>query len=327
MDPELENNPDDIEIDLDGAADLEVAIVDDTPPEDRNRKPLATDPLSVDDEAAEYSEKIKKRMGELRHKAHDERRAREAAERREAEAVRVARESYHRAKLLERQLTNGEAAFAGETKQKAELQLASARAKYNTAYEAGDADKTSEAIAEIAAAAHAKKQAELWEQNATHKANSALQQDEDAVDFTPSRQQPATQAATPEPEAEEWAKRNPWFGPNEEMTSLVYGVHERLVKSGVHPVNDADEYYAEIDATVRKRFPEYEWGNATPAEKPARNTPATKAKVASVVAPVTRTPSGNKPRKVTLTKSQVAMANMLGVSLQDYARELMKEGD
>lgn len=313
--------------------DVEVAVVDDTPEEDRGRKPLTTDPLAVEDEdeAAQYSAGVKKRMGELRHKAHDERRAREAAQRERDEAVRVAQESYRRAKDLERQLSSGEAAFAGETKQKAELQLAQAQAKHNAAYEAGDPSKISEAIAEIAAAAHAKKQAELWEQTATHKAKSALQQDENDVDFNASRQPVKKQATAmdPDPQALSWAEKNPWFGTDSEMTSLVYGVHEKLIKQGYDPDADAEAYYGEIDATMRKRYPEYDWdaldtddGGAKKPTKTASKAPTQKAKPASVVAPVTRVASGGK-KQVTLTKTQVAIAKQLGLSLEQYARELL----
>lgn len=326
-----EHNPpvdnDDLMVDVQTEdEDIQVDIVDDTPEEDRGRKPLTTDPLaSNDDEAVDYSEKVKKRMGELRHKAHDERRRAESAVRERDEAVRVAQEAYRRTKMLEQQLTTGEAAFAGETKQKADLQLAQARSKHNAAYEAGDPDKIAEAIAEIAAAAHAKQQAELWEQNATSKVKNALQQQDDDVDFSTSRQPVTKQAPTVEadPKALRWAEQNPWFGTDPEMTSLVYGVHEKLIKQGYDPDADAEAYYGEIDATMRRRYPEYEWDTADDdAPRKSASKPSQKAKPASVVAPVTRVASGGK-KQITLTKTQVAIAKQLGITLEQYAREML----
>ena len=124
-----------------------------------------------------------------------------------------------------------------------------------------------------------------------------------------------------DPKAEAWREKNTWFGVDEEMTALALGLHEKLVRSGVDP--NTDEYYRRVDETMRKRFPEAfddaeedEQPQTKQAQKPARtNKPAT------VVAPVTR---GTAPRQVRLTPTQVAIAKKLGLSNEQYARELMK---
>jgi hypothetical protein len=100
------------------------------------------------------------------------------------------------------------------------------------------------------------------------------------------------------------------------MTALALGLHEKLVRSGVDP--RSDEYYDRVNATMRKRFPDYfeeEQPQTKEAEKPARTKPA------NVVAPVTRS---SAPRQVRLTPTQVALAKKLGLSNEQYARELMK---
>ena len=61
--------------------EIEVKVEDDTPEEDRGRKPLpkeVVDELDSDD-LEEYSEKVKKRLGQMKKVCHDERRAKEAA--------------------------------------------------------------------------------------------------------------------------------------------------------------------------------------------------------------------------------------------------------
>ena len=103
--------------------------------------------------------------------------------------------------------------------------------------------------------------------------------------------------------AEEWAARNPWFGEDTEMTSLAYGLHSKLVNSGVD--TQSDDYYAAIDKRMREVYPEY-FG---------------KAKKSSPVAPAGRSTS---TKKVTLTATQVALAKRLGVSLEDYAKHAAK---
>jgi hypothetical protein len=103
------------------------------------------------------------------------------------------------------------------------------------------------------------------------------------------------------------------------MTALALGLHEKLVRSGVDP--STDEYYRRVDESMRKRFPESfddveeETTQTKQAQKPARTKPAT------VVAPATR---ATAPRQVRLTPTQVAIAKKLGLSNEQYARELMR---
>ena len=71
--------------------EIEIEIVDDTPEKDRGRKPLereVADP--TDDEIESYSDGVKKRIKELTHARHDERRAKEALLREKQELERLA---------------------------------------------------------------------------------------------------------------------------------------------------------------------------------------------------------------------------------------------
>ena len=117
----------------------------------------------------------------------------------------------------------------------------------------------------------------------------------------------------------EWAEDNPWFGEwskeyDPEMTGYAFGVHEKLIKSGIAP--DTEEYYNQIDDAMRRGFPdEFDDG---PFEEPAPQRQA-----GNVVAPAAR--SGKKPRKVQLTSTQVSLAKRLGLTNEQYAAQLMKE--
>jgi hypothetical protein len=105
------------------------------------------------------------------------------------------------------------------------------------------------------------------------------------------------------------------------MTALALGLHEKLIRSGVDP--NSDEYYRRVDDTMRKRFPEA-FEDADEDEKPQTSQaqkPARPSKPATVVAPATR---NTAPRQVRLTPTQVAIAKKLGLSNEQYARELMK---
>ena len=111
--------------------------------------------------------------------------------------------------------------------------------------------------------------------------------------------------------AEEWAKANPWFDTDDEMRGYAYGLHTKLLKQGVDP--RSDEYYETIDSRMRTTFPDY-FQEEPEVEKPKRQS--------NVVAPATRSTA---PKKVKLTQTQVALANRLGVPLEEYAKQAALE--
>ena len=96
------------------------------------------------------------------------------------------------------------------------------------------------------------------------------------------------------------------------MTSYVLGLHNKLAKQGMDL--QSDEYYETINARMRKVFPE-EFED-TEEEK------VTPKRQANVVAPATRSTS---PKKIVLTQTQVNLAKRLGVSLEDYAKQVAIE--
>ena len=59
----------------------------------------------------------------------------------------------------------------------------------------------------------------------------------------------------PEPQALQWAARNPWFGTDAEMTYYAYEVHDTLIEvEGMDP--NSKEYYEQIGLRVAEQFPE-----------------------------------------------------------------------
>jgi hypothetical protein len=76
-----------------------------------------------------------------------------------------------------------------------------------------------------------------------------------------------------------------------------------------------NEYYKRIDETMRKRFPENFESNDD--DKPAART-----KPSTVVAPASRSTSS---KRIKLSTSQQAIAKKLGLTNEQYARELIKE--
>ena len=98
----------DIEISVQADDDVEINVVDDTPERDRGRKPLdreVTDP--TEEELDSYTEGVKKRLKELTHARHDERRAKEALAREKEEQERLLLALLEENKALKKNLKNG----------------------------------------------------------------------------------------------------------------------------------------------------------------------------------------------------------------------------
>jgi hypothetical protein len=296
---------------------FKVEIIDDTPPEDRGRKPLpkeVVDELEKDD-LEEYSEKVKKRLSQMKKVWHDERRAKEAESREKQEAIKFAQAQFEENKRLKQRLGVGEKAFIQEVTKAANNELSVAKERLKQAYESGDAEKIAEAQESLTDAKIKLQQYARYQ--------PTLQTQESGVQPSQQAQTPQYSAApTIDPKAEVWKQKNSWFGVDEEMTALALGLHAKLERSGVDL--RSDDYYRQIDSTMRKRFPDYFNEEVEQEEKPTQTREAEKparTKQANVVAPVTRSTA---PRQVRLTPTQVAIAKKLGLSNEQYARELMK---
>jgi hypothetical protein len=300
---------DEVKVEIDTEGDnVEVDIVDDTPAQDRDRKPLPKEMVEEleKDEMTEYSERVKERMAQLKKVWHDERREKEAAAREREEAVRFAQSIIEENRRLKSSLTTGEQSYIEVAKQAAEHEMSLAKREYGEAYDSGDTEKIIDAQQRLNSA-----QMKLAQvQNYRPQYEKALQEDTNDVNIEPQR----SQVPKPDQKATAWQSENEWFGTDEEMTSLALGLHDKLVKSGVSPTSD--EYYNTIDKTMRKRFPEYSWEDSLDEEVPAQRT-----KPSTVVAPVTRSTA---PKKVRLTTSQLALAKKFGLTPEQYARETLK---
>ena len=288
--------------------DFDLEIEDDTPPQDKGREPLPKDVVDEleKDTLDDYSERVKQRMAQLKKVWHDERRAKEAADREREEAVRYAKQIADENKKLKTTLSSGEEEYIKAVSSSLETQLAMAKRDYREAYDAGDSEKIIEAQSKMNDAQMRLSQIQQYKPQY----KNTLQEPEKDVYIQENR----PQVAKPDTKALKWQEKNDWFGKDEEMTSLALGLHEKLVRSGIDPTSD--DYYHRIDTTMQKRFPEY-FGDATLDEE----TPAQRTKPSTVVAPATRSTA---PKKVRLTKTQVALAKKFGLTPEQYARETLK---
>jgi hypothetical protein len=287
---------------------FEVEEEDDTPPEDRNKEPLPDDMVETleNDTLEDYSERVKQRMSQLKKVWHDERRAKEQASREKEEAISYAQKVFQQNKKLQSTLSAGEEDYLKTLIGSAEKELDLAKRDYREAYESGDTDKIIDAQALMNSAQYKLSQAAGLkpQYNASQTAENSVELPQDSVRHN---------LPKPDAKAQAWQTRNTWFGRDEEMTSLALGLHEKLVRNGLDPTSDA--YYRRIDETMQKRFPENFEGSSLEPEQPSQRKPS------NVVAPATRSTA---PKKVRLSKTQVAFAKKLKLTPEQYAREIFK---
>jgi hypothetical protein len=295
--------PDEVEVKnpAEDKSEIEIEVVDDTPPEDQGRKPMKEAPAEVtDDELSQYSEGVKKRIQHFSKGYHEERRAKEAALREREEAVRIAQQLSEENKKLQGSLGQGQQALLEQAKKVVQSELDVAKRQYKEAYETGDAERLVEAQEALTAA-------KIRADKVANFKPAPLQPQENAVQPAPIPQQPVVQS---DPKVRAWHEANPWFGSDDEMTAVALAVHKKLVESGVDPTSD--EYFSKINGRIKQLFPDVV-ADAEPSAKPARK---------SVVAPASRSTA---PKKIVLTQSQVNIAKRLGVPLEAYAKQVAEE--
>jgi hypothetical protein len=281
----------------------EIEVVDDTPPEDRGRKPMTDPPKEVtDDELSKYDESVQKRIKHFTKGYHDERRAKESAEREREEALRFAQSLAEENKKLKGSVNQNQTALLEQAKKVVANELESAKRQYKEAYEAGDSDA-------LVDAQEALTSAKMKSEKVNNFRPTPLQDTETPVQIT-QRPQPA---APVDDKLLAWQDENQWFGSNKRMTAYALGLHEDLVGEGI-PAG-SEEYYRRINTDMRERFAD-QFGADEPADAKPQRTKSNN------VAPATRSTA---PRKIVLTQTQVNLAKRLGVPLELYARKVAEE--
>jgi hypothetical protein len=290
-----------IDFEIEGEPAIEV--VDDTPPEDRGRKPMDEPPKEVtDEELAKYDESVQKRIKHFTKGYHEERRAKETAEREKEEAFRLAQVVLEENKRLKGSVNQNQAALLEQAKRVVSNEVDTAKRMYREAYESGDTDKLVEAQEALTTA-------KIRADKVNNFKPTPLQEQETPVQTI---QQP-TRAAPVDEKLLAWQDQNQWFGSNKRMTAYALGLHEDLVGEGIP--SGSEEYYRRINADIRERFSDQFGADESVDAKPQRTK-------SNVVAPATRSTA---PKKIVLTQTQVNLAKRLGVPLELYARKVAEE--
>lgn len=291
MQQEVESE--EIEIEIEGTETPEI-IIEETESKEET-KPVEK---SEDEEIAEYSESVKKRINKLTFKVRE-------AERREKAAIEYAQNVQQELTKTNATLSIKDENLYDEYSARVKSQLGSAEDRYKKAHDIGDTDAMLESQKDVA------KLAVELESLDRVKPTRVSQAKENEVEVAqkPIQQRAPSQPATPDPQAQKWASDNDWFGSDLAMTTSAFAFHKQLVEQeGFDP--SSGDYYREIDKRMVESFP-------TKLGKVSQN-------VQEIVAGSSRgTRRGTKKgRTVKLTASQVAIAKKLGVPLEEYAKHV-----
>jgi len=287
-------------------SNFEVEVVEDTPEEEKPRLAEDREPeVPSDDEIDKYSAGVQKRINKLKFEAQEQERQKLEAHKLQEEALRYAQQIKAENEKLKQSLDQGEATLIDQAKGRITAELDKAKTAYKAAYESGDPDALLAAQEQLSAM-----------QNEQYRVNTYKPQPRIQANPTPQPQyaQQTPQIPRPDDRALNWAKNNEWFETDSEMTGYAYGLHEKLVKSGIDP--RTEQYYNEIDSAVRRVFPDrFDDGQV--------EEPAPQRQNGSVVAAPSK--STKKPRTVRLSSTQASLAKRLGLSNEQYAAQLLKE--
>jgi hypothetical protein len=321
--------PDEVEGKKTAEEKLEIEIEDDTPPEDRGRKPMKEPVEEVtDEELASYDEKVQKRIKKFTRGYHDERRAKEQALREREATEAYAKQILEENKRLQQQLSTGSEAYIEQSKSSAQIELDAAKEKYKKAYEAADPDAIVQAQEAIARATLKIDRAESMKPI----------KNEDREFQAPARE--VDEAPRVSPRTKKWVENNSdWWGVDDEMTMAAMGIDRKLQKEYGADYVGTEEYFKTIDKTMRKRFPEhfeseqsYEDDEPPPKKRTSEpvdeddyDPPRRATRITSPVAPASRS---TPPNRIRLKASEAAQARRLGVPIEEYARQvaLLRKG-
>src|SRR5210317_570878 len=248
-------------------------------------------------ELEDYSDGVKRRIAKLTRKMRE-------AERREQAALDYAKKVQADQESLKSRYSKLDTGYVSEMENRIKSSMEAAASKLAKAREDGDLKSEIAAQTEISKLGY--EEAKLMEL----KARPERKTEEKVVQQPEIQQTYQEPKINPDPKAQQWAQKNTWFGQDEAMTYTAFSLHKKLIEEeGYDP--QSEEYYSEIDRRIKLEFP-HKFGSV--------DTNST-SKPTQVVASANRSSKPGR-KSVRLTPSQVAIANKLGVPLEDYAKQL-----
>ena len=262
--------------------------------EEENTEQVSASEEASDEDLEGYSDKVKKRIEKLTYKMRE-------AERREKAATEYARSVQAQNEELQKRSSQIDESYISEYDQRVTSQEDVLKKKLSEAINVGDVDAQIDAQKAIAKLAIETERLNVAKQQLEQRKAAPQQQPQAA---------PQQQNNQPDPKARSWAERNTWFGQDEPMTLTAFSIHKKLIEEEYFDPT-SDEYYDELDKRMRDEFPhKFQQGSRSNTRAPVAGASRSSGKAAN--------------KKIKLTPSQVAIADKLGVSYEQYAKQLAR---
>lgn len=255
------------------------------------------------EELEAYSDNVQKRINQLTAKR------KQALEEADA-AYNFAQQQKDENEQLKQQLNQLNQGYTSEFGNRIESQTAQAKKLYKEAFDAGDADKMSEASDLMAKLAIENERLRIQKARTEQAGTTRDNEAKGDVQQTPTQTRQTAQKQDLDPKLQKWLDNNSWFGSDMVMTRGAQAIHEQLVaQEGFDP--STDDYYSEVSKRMAGEFPHKFKG----VQKNAQS-----------VAPASSGRSIKKGGKKTieLTPGQVAFAKKMRIPLEKYAQEVAK---
>ena len=254
----LDTSGPDQEVDIEETKDESVVETEAPKQETVNSRTSTNNETKEDDSKLEdYSKGVQARIAKLTRKMRE-------AERREQAAIDYARGVEESKKELESKFKKTDSDYIKKFETTISSGLESAQKELAAAIESGDATAQVEANKRIAQLAfeNAKLEAAKEGRETTQAEKPVTNLSQGGEVNIPQRDDPIN----PDPRAEAWASKNPWFGSDRAMTYTAFEIHKDLTeKEGYDP--SSDEYYAEVDKRIRVDFP-HKFGKNEKSKRP-----------------------------------------------------------
>jgi len=279
------------------AVDVEISDKKETTIDTSPKEEVVVEQTASSDEMEDYGRKVQSRIDKLTKRVRE-------SERREQAAIQYAQGVQGEAEQLRHRAGSLDRGYIAEYEQRVKAETEDTKAKLKVAMDNGDADAVIAAqqdLARLAVESERAKATIIQRERMARAAQSPAAQQYQQQQMA--QQQPRQAPPPPDPQAEDWAEKNEWFGKDEPMTLTAFSIHRNLVEEGVDPSTKI--YYNELDKRMKNNFP-HKFQSSTPTQT-----------VASVNrgGPITARKGTER-----LTPSQVAISKKLGVPLSEYAK-------
>ncbi len=217
------------------------------PEKEEEDRTIVQEKTEEPEELEAYSDNVQKRINQLTAKR------KQALEEADA-AYNFAQQQKDENEQLKQQLNQLNQGYTSEFGNRIESQTAQAKKLYKEAFDAGDADKMSEASDLMAKLAIENERLRIQKARTEQAGTTRNNEAKGNVEQNTTQTRQTAQKQDLDPKLQKWLDNNSWFGTDMVMTSGAQAIHEQLVaQEGFDP--STDDYYSEVSKRMAGEFP------------------------------------------------------------------------